>query len=176
MIPLIILYSELKAYYGWSTNIKNAEDIRKLNVETAEQNTNKNNAYNTVITISTNTSGGDYVKQRELIRQLEGTGLSDQFKNTLENNFKAFYTTEKLQHGIQSLVLNPHMVNLILLITRPRAQRLLSNGIPLLLTMILISLNDMVRVVFISSTTQPKASLLGFAGTKQRLLQQQMNT
>jgi hypothetical protein len=83
--------------YGWSTNIKNAEDIRKLNVETAEQNTNKNNAYNTVIKISRNTSGGDYVKQRELIRQLEGTGLSDQFKNTLENNFKAFYTTEKLQ-------------------------------------------------------------------------------
>ena len=83
--------------YGWSTNIKNAEDIRKLNVETAEQNTNKNNAYNTVIKISRNTSGRDYVKQRELIRQLEGTGLSDQFKNTLENNFKAFYTTEKLQ-------------------------------------------------------------------------------
>ena len=100
-------YQGIKAYYGWSTNIKNAEDIRKLNVKTAEQNTNKNNAYNTVITISTNTSGGDYVKQRELIRQLEGTGLSDQFKNTLENNFKAFYTTEKLQTWDPSLGAKP---------------------------------------------------------------------
>ena len=48
------IYQNIKAYYGWSTNIKNAEDIRKLNVETAEQNTNKNNAYNTVIKISRN--------------------------------------------------------------------------------------------------------------------------
>jgi hypothetical protein len=112
-----------------------------------------------------------------LIRQLEGTGLSDQFKNTLENNFKAFYSTEKLQQWDSKLGAKPPYGDFnAAYYTRPRAQRLLSNGIPLLLTMILISLNDMVRVVFISSTTQPKASLLGFAGTKQRLLQQQMNT
>jgi hypothetical protein len=42
--------------------------------------------------------------------------------------------------------------------------------------MILILLNDTVKMDFISSTTQPKASLLGSRETKQRLLQQQINT
>ena len=91
-------YKDVKAFYGWSRDIKNAEEIRKLNIETAEKNTTKNNAYNTLQAIAANTSGGDYVKQRELIRQLQGPGLDEEFKKEiLEENFKAFYNTEKLQ-------------------------------------------------------------------------------
>ena len=101
-------YADVKAFYGWSTDIKNAEDIRKLNIETAEKNTNKNSAYNTLQAIAANTSGGDYVKQRESIRQLEGPGLDEKFKKEiLEENFKAFYITEKLQPWDSSLGAKP---------------------------------------------------------------------
>lgn len=59
-----------------------------------ESNTSKNTAYDRTVTIANNTSGGDYVNQRELIRSIQG--LDQQTKDTLENYYKAFYSTEKL--------------------------------------------------------------------------------
>jgi hypothetical protein len=34
--------------------------------------------------------GGDYVTQRNLIRQINAPGLTDVIKSTLEDNYKAF--------------------------------------------------------------------------------------
>jgi hypothetical protein len=58
-------------------------------------NTTKNDAYNTTVTIASNTGGLDYVVQREQIRNIQG--LDSQTKQTLENYYKAFYLTEKLR-------------------------------------------------------------------------------
>jgi hypothetical protein len=65
---------------------------------------------------------------------------------------------------------------MLITITQSRVQRLLSNGIPLLIMMTLILPNDMVRMAFIFSTTQPKESLPVLVETKQRLPQRQINT
>jgi hypothetical protein len=58
-------------------------------------NTIKNTAYDRTVFAANNTKGGDYVSQRDTIRNIQG--LDDQTKNTLENYYKAFYSTEKLQ-------------------------------------------------------------------------------
>ena len=59
-----------------------------------ELNTNKNTAYKNTVTAARNTDGGDYVTKRDIIRKSEG--IDDQTKKTLEDYYKAFYTTEKL--------------------------------------------------------------------------------
>ena len=78
---------------------------RQLNVLYEQENTkitalnasnaNKNDAYNKTVAIANNTAGGDYVGQRELIRNIQG--LDPQTQQTLENYYKTFYSTEKLQ-------------------------------------------------------------------------------
>jgi hypothetical protein len=74
-----------------SINTQKNQENTALNTE----NTNKNNAYNTVLATANSTQGGDYVTQREQIRKLQG--ISDVTKSQLEDYFKAFYSTEKLQ-------------------------------------------------------------------------------
>jgi hypothetical protein len=72
--------------------------LNQQNKDLNTANTNKNNAYNTTVAVATRTSGGDYVTQRDVLRNLEGLpGITDDFKKTLETNFKTFYRTEKLQ-------------------------------------------------------------------------------
>jgi hypothetical protein len=85
-------------------NLINAETSKgndKLNKENDalnKANINKNNAYKTTVATATRTSGGDYVTQRDVLRNLEGLpGITDDFKKNLETNFKTFYRTEKLQ-------------------------------------------------------------------------------
>ena len=57
-------------------------------------NINKNAAYKDTVAAASTTQGGDYVTKRDAIRKSEG--LDDQTKKTLEDYYKAFYTTEKL--------------------------------------------------------------------------------
>ena len=57
-------------------------------------NSNKNAAYKNTVTAASTTEGGDYVTKRDTIRKSEG--IDDQTKKTLEDYYKAFYTTEKL--------------------------------------------------------------------------------
>ena len=68
-------------------------------------NTIKNTAYDRTVSAANNTKGGDYVKQRELIRNIQG--LDSQTKETLENYYKAFYSTEKLQQWDPKLGAKP---------------------------------------------------------------------
>ena len=79
---------------------KNQENAA-LNTE----NTNRNTDYRTVLGIANSTAGGDYVTQRNRIRQLQG--VSDAEKTRLEDYFKAFYKTEKLRPWDPSLGAKP---------------------------------------------------------------------
>jgi hypothetical protein len=77
---------------------KNNDKLNKENDALNKANINKNNAYKTTVATATRTSGGDYVTQRDVLRNLEGLpGITDDFKKNLETNFKTFYRTEKLQ-------------------------------------------------------------------------------
>lgn len=82
---------------GSITEIKGAIDNAQLTKEDNIKKEGLNKAYDVVKTVANNTVGGDYVTQRNLIRQINVPGLTDVIKSTLENNFKAFYSTEKLQ-------------------------------------------------------------------------------
>jgi hypothetical protein len=84
-------------------SISNAQLIKEDNVKKE----NLNRTYDVIQAVAANTTGGDYVKQRDLIRKLDGPGLTDTVKSTLENNFKTFYTTEKLQRWDSSLGAKP---------------------------------------------------------------------
>ena len=81
------------------------ENLRIENEALNTQNIAKNKAYDTTLTIANNTTGGDYVNQRNIIRKIEG--LDDQTKKTLEDYYKAFYSTEKLQQWDTSLGAKP---------------------------------------------------------------------
>lgn len=65
------------------------------NTATNQANTAKNSAYDSTVSIASSTKGGDYVTQRASIRNLQNVDSS--VKQTLENYFKTFYQTEKLQ-------------------------------------------------------------------------------
>jgi len=70
-------------------------EINAANLKTNTENIAKNAAYDKTQQVANTTKGGDYVTQREAIRNLQG--IDDTLKSTLENNFKASYLTEKLQ-------------------------------------------------------------------------------
>jgi hypothetical protein len=79
------------------TEIRGAIDNAQLTKEDNIKKEGLNEAYDVVQTVANNTVGGDYVTQRNLIRQINAPGLTDVIKSTLEDNYKAFYSTEKLQ-------------------------------------------------------------------------------
>jgi hypothetical protein len=81
------------------------EDLNTANATTNNSNQVKNAAYDKTVTLANNTKGGDYVSQRDTIRNIQG--LDDQTKNTLENYYKAFYSTEKLQQWDSKLGAKP---------------------------------------------------------------------
>ena len=83
---------------------QNAE-LNSLNSSLNNENKTKNSTYDRVIQTANSTRGGDYVSQRELIRNLQG--IDDRTKNTLEDYFKAFYRTEKLQTWNSNLGAKP---------------------------------------------------------------------
>jgi hypothetical protein len=88
------------------TSLNNSyRDLNTANTATNKSNEVKNAAYDKTVTLANNTKGGDYVSQRDTIRNIQG--LDDQTKNTLENYYKAFYSTEKLQQWNPSLGAKP---------------------------------------------------------------------
>lgn len=76
------------------TNKQNKE-INDQRITIENENKTKNEAYRTVLSTVNSTKGGDYVQQREVIRNLQG--IDSTLKNTLENYYKAYYSTEKIQ-------------------------------------------------------------------------------
>jgi hypothetical protein len=87
---------DLNALYS-KLNTKN----EKLN----EANTYKNQAYDKTVAVASTTKGGDYTAQREAIRKI--SNVDSGLKSTLENYYKAFYSTEKLQQWDPKLGAKP---------------------------------------------------------------------
>lgn len=86
------------------TNKKNSEINTELD-SLEKENKSKNLAYDKVMGVVNSTRGGDYVQQRNLIRQIEG--VDSGLKNTLENYYKAYYSNEKLQAWDSNLGAKP---------------------------------------------------------------------
>jgi hypothetical protein len=79
-------------------NAATNEANKKLNTDyTAlnQANTAKNTAYDKTLATANSTLGGDYAAQRGVIRNVQG--IDKITKKTLEDYYKSFYTTEKLQ-------------------------------------------------------------------------------
>jgi hypothetical protein len=74
-----------------ATNVKTNE----LSLKTNTENAAKNVAYDKTYQAATTAKGGDYTTQRESIRSL--TNINDTLKSTLENQFKAAYSNEKIK-------------------------------------------------------------------------------
>jgi hypothetical protein len=88
------------------TSLNNSyRDLNTANATTNNSNQVKNTAYDKTVALANNTKGGDYVSQRDIIRNIQG--LDDQTKNTLEDYYKAFYSTEKLQQWDPKLGAKP---------------------------------------------------------------------
>ena len=86
------------AYTSWESNQKLNQLYSKLNSDNAalnQQNTYKNQAYDKTVATASSTRGGDYTTQRETIRSLQN--IDPSLKQTLEDYYKAFYSTEKLE-------------------------------------------------------------------------------
>jgi hypothetical protein len=86
------------------TNKRNKE-LNDLNASLNTANTSRNQAYDKTLQTVSSTRGGDYVAQRDLIRNLQG--VDNTLKSTLENYYKAYYTTEKLQRWDSNLGAKP---------------------------------------------------------------------
>jgi hypothetical protein len=69
--------------------------LNQTNAGLNEENRYKNEAYDKVVSIASGTNGGDYTKQREVIRNI--ANVNQELKTTLEKYYKTFYSTEKLQ-------------------------------------------------------------------------------
>jgi hypothetical protein len=65
------------------------------------KNANLNSAYDKILATASATKGGDYVLQRGVTRNL--TDVDTTNKNKLEDQFKNFYRTEKLQQWNSAL-------------------------------------------------------------------------
>jgi hypothetical protein len=70
-------------------------DLNTQNLKLNTENQAKNAAYDKTYQVATTAKGGDYITQRELIRSLPN--ISDTLKSTLENQFKAAYSNEKIE-------------------------------------------------------------------------------
>lgn len=79
--------------------------LNQTNAELNQKNTYINSAYDTTVAVAGRTAGGDYVNQRELLRTI--SNIDPTVKSILENNFKTFYTTEKLQQWDSALGAQP---------------------------------------------------------------------
>lgn len=87
-----------------ATNQSN-QRLNQENTALNSKNSTKNQAYDRTVAVASNTKGGDYVTQRELLRNIPG--IDSNLKEILENNFKAFYSNEKLQTWDPSLGAKP---------------------------------------------------------------------
>lgn len=81
------------------------EELKAANELLNEENTAKNTAYNTTFAVASFTRGGDYTDQRRLIREIKN--INETLKKTLEDNYKTFYKTEKLQRWDSALGAKP---------------------------------------------------------------------
>lgn len=94
---------------------KEIDENKKLNKEYADlnasnqalntKNENLNDAYDEVINIADSTKGNDYLKQKEFIDKI--ANIDEATKNSLQENFRNFYKTEKIDTWEVSLAKPP---------------------------------------------------------------------
>lgn len=87
-----------------ATNQQNTT-LNQTNTALNQKNTSINKAYDTTVSVAGRTAGGDYVNQRQILRTI--SNIDPTVKSILENNFKTFYTTEKLQQWNSALGAKP---------------------------------------------------------------------
>ena len=75
------------------------------NLVELEKNKKLNNAYSQTLSAANTTKGGDYTAQRQLVRNIKD--VDDALKKDLEEQYKTFYRTEKLQTWDTSLGAKP---------------------------------------------------------------------
>jgi hypothetical protein len=83
--------SKIKENKKWN---KEYADLNASNQALNTKNRNLNNAYNTVINIANGTRGNDYLNQRALIDKIGN--IDNATRDSLKQNFKTFYKTEKI--------------------------------------------------------------------------------
>lgn len=94
------------------SNEKRAETAAE-NARLNNENRTKNGLYDKTLTIARNTQGGDYVSQRDQIsaQALINAGMdsatANEFVDSLKQQFKSFYQTEKLQRWDPALGSQP---------------------------------------------------------------------
>lgn len=89
-------------------NIDTNKQNKELNEKYAAlnlENQKKNTAYDKVMSTVNSTKGGDYLQQRQLIKNIQN--IDSSLKSTLENYYKAYYSTEKLQQWNTDLGAKP---------------------------------------------------------------------
>jgi uncharacterized protein YxeA len=85
-------------------NKKNAE-LNKKYSDLNSKNKQINDSYQRVFAVVNSTQGGDYITQRQLIRNTPN--ISDSQKKIIEDNYKTYYITEKLEPWNTSLGAKP---------------------------------------------------------------------
>jgi hypothetical protein len=83
------------------------QQITRINAENNtlnELNTKKNNAYNKVIATASTAQKGDYLSQREGIRNLD---IDENTRKELETSYRQFYVNEKLEQWDPALTSKP---------------------------------------------------------------------
>jgi hypothetical protein len=84
------------------------EILNQKGIEYNARASKNNNAYNNVVSLAGATRGGDYVQMRDQIRKLD---IEEDTKKTLEEYYKTFYRTEKLQSWDLALGSKPQYGN-----------------------------------------------------------------
>jgi len=105
MVPIYKTVSDDSANQINATTNQQNTVLNQTNAQLNQQNTSINSAYDTTVAVAGRTAGGDYVNQRELLRTI--SNIDPTVRSILENNFKTFYTTEKLQQWDSALGAKP---------------------------------------------------------------------
>lgn len=102
------IYKDVPVYGPDELNNTNNAKINEENTKANEENTKKNEIYDLTVATAGRTQGGDYVSQRDpLFNKIKQYGLSDTFTDVINNNFRNFYSNEKLKTWDSNLGAQP---------------------------------------------------------------------
>jgi hypothetical protein len=100
-----IVYGGQNLYNQYTTAQNNEKINKEIIIPSNQQLSQNNDDYQRAINVISGTKGGDYTQVRDALRN--SAKLSKDAKAALENYFKAFYRTEKLQTWSTSLGAKP---------------------------------------------------------------------
>jgi len=80
-------------YYKTPKTVTKSKQVEVVDTELNNSNTAKNTAYNKVVATASTAQKGDYLSQRETIRNLD---IDEKTRKELETSYRQFYVNEKL--------------------------------------------------------------------------------